>query len=252
MINNFVRYLVLLGAMMAVISCSGIGGEASPTRTPRAISEATQTSIVVYIPVTTTPEPATATALPTVTSAGPTRTATRPPQPTAPIVRQPTATPTNTPLPGPTNTPVAACGQVLQVLPPPLLPENPTTRNANSHGGGGTSIVFIFNPAVSFQLDPTIGYRVRIAVISRPGIGPDLYMSHNAYLEAKKANSGLVLPGSTLYFLTGGDDVDLNWTVTVVKAPGGFDDRAQQFIGPTPIECGPSTPPFLVHVAVTG
>lgn len=243
--NLVLRGAILIGVMVVAISCGGTSG-AVPTTTRIARAEATQTPIIIYVPVTTTPEPFTATPLPTVTSAGPTRTPTRPPQPPQPPqpTRPPVAAATNTPVPAPSNTAAPACGQALKVA-ALTFPEDGATRNTAS--GGGPTIQFKFTPVVNYPLDSSIGYRVDMKN-TRTNRPDARYMSHNKYFPT---NGPIILDGKALWIMAGGDDGQMEWTVTVIKASGGFDESTDQPIG-TVADCGSPTGPFRIYVHVLG
>lgn len=241
--NWIVKTAILLGVLFVAIGCSALSG-AAPTATRSARADATQTPIIIYVPVTTTPEPFTATPLPTVTGAAPTRTATRPPQPTAPpATRAPVAAATNTPVPAPTNTAAPACGQELKVA-KLTFPEDGATRNTNPKGG--PTIQFQFTPVVNYNLDSSIGYRVDMRITRTNGMTDARYMSHNKFLTTRE---GIVLDGKALWILSGGEDNQMQWTVTVIKASGGFDDNTNLPIG-TVSDCGTPTGPYRVVIQV--
>ena len=239
--------LVVLAGLNA--ACTDAGP--TPTRTPRAVADsgnATQTPWFVYVPVTTTPEPFTVTSLPTVTSSAPTPrpTNTRPPRPAA--TTKPTVAPTTAipPTAGPTDTPVPSCGQVFQVnaIGASVFPKDGDTRDTSATGAGRT-IQFKFPAAVSYQLDPTIGYRIDISRANGP-IASQRYMSHNGYLIAQNGN-GIVLDARALWILSGGGDTNLTWTVTVIKVSGGFDDVSEKASG-SETSCGDPAGPFRIYI----
>ncbi len=240
--------LLSLVAILSV-ACSGAGP--TPTRTPRAVADnATQTPWIIYIPVTNTPEPFTVTPLPTVTSSQPLPqpTNTRAPRPTAvapvaPVVRA-TATSASSPTPAPpTNTPTPSCGETYQVT-QLLGPEDGVTRDAKSGSGAGHTIQFFWAPVASYQLDPKIGYQVLIT--GPANRGSVIYISHNGYLQAQNAN-GAVLSQQATWGLTNGDDVTVQWKVSVVMSSGGFNDQSLTIIG-TPTFCGPPSPTRIIYL----
>jgi hypothetical protein len=237
-------------------ACSG-SGEATPTRTPRAIadnSNPTQTPWIIYIPVTVTPEPFTATPLPTVTSAKPT------PKPTntrEPVTPRPTSTkaPANTPTSAvpteipptaaPTNTLPPSCGQTYTVT-KLTFPEQGAVRTAKAGGGAGHTVQFMFDPAVAFKLgNPKIGYQV---YVQTPVNSQSIYISHDFYLTQRY----VVLSQQATYGLTQGDDATATWNVTVVMASGGFNDQGDPQTAAQGIisTCGPVSPSssFILHV----
>lgn len=245
--------------MILVVGCNGSGGNATPTRTPRAVAQgdATQTPYIIYVPVTTTPEPATATAFPTVTVSGPTRTATRPPAtlgPTRPpTARPPAASPTATQSAAPaapTNTPVPSCGQVLSVS-RLTFPENGATRTTREKPSPNQTVEFKWDPAVAYELDPKIGYEILVTSFSGNSTtqtnGAVLYVSHNGYLKLGKA----ILQQNAVYGLSQGNDVNVRWSVRVIMLQnGGFDDRDFAVQG-TFVPCGPASPAATFLLAVT-
>jgi hypothetical protein len=227
---------ILLAA--AASACS-----ASPTVTPTRA--ATQTPWIIYMPVTTTPEPATVTPLPTVTPAQPTRTATRA------IVIRPTATkapPTPVSVAAaPTATPQPACnlGTVT-----PTFPEDGAPRNTRADGSGGSAIIFKWDPppTLTSQTDPHNGYMIQ--VVSRRGSqqinGVTLYISANKYLQDRQ----VVLDSRAVSGLAAGDDAVATWNVTVVKTTGDFSDSDPTVRPPNLITCGPASRNMSVQLLV--
>ncbi len=243
--------VALLGLVAALgVACAGNGGP-TPTRTPRAeaLNNPTQTPWIIYVPVTTTPEPFTVTPLPTVTSAAPTQpppppaTRTRAPQPTARPVK-PTATPADSPTAAPPPaSPTPECGPYTVAALGPL-PENGVTRNTKQNPGGNMALVFNFTPAVSYPLDTKIGYMLQVKAKANSAAR---YMSHNGFL----ASHQMVLDQYAVYNLTlpGGDDTTVNWTITPVMSTGGFNDSTFQALG-TVTTCGPTTGPWSIFLKV--
>lgn len=240
---------------LASVACSG--GDTPPTRTRVAQAEATQTPWIIYIPVTVTPGPATATLEPTSTpNAPPTNQPaptnpppppqnTRAPQPAQPTKPpQPTAPPESPTAEPPTATPAPSCGQPFQVT-NLTFPENGAKRQAKAGSGAGKTIQFKWDPVVAYELDPTIGYRVNVAT---PKNSQALYISHNTFLKEQVA----ILSQQATYGLTQGDDTTATWTVDVIKASGEFNDTGDDTQAPlgTITVCGPTSPPFTIELEV--
>lgn len=237
-----------LGLLVVLtVACGGTGP--TPTHTPRAVAAdlPTQTPWIIYIPVTTTPEPQTATPLPTVTPNQPAPTprptrvpATRPPPP-PPSPTLPPESPTPAPPPA---SPTPSCGQEyqVQVL---TFPENGALRRAKAGSGGGATIQFKWEPISAGEMDPRIGYRVNI---SSPHNSAALYISHNEYLRQGLA----ILNQNATYQLTQGDDTSAQWNVEVIMTSGTFNDEADDLTPPqgTITVCGPPSPTFTVHLQV--
>jgi hypothetical protein len=218
----------------------------SPAQTPPITRAVTQTPWIIYVNVTTTPEPATVTPLPTVAvAAAPTRTATK-------SAARPTATkapPTKAPVAAaPTNSPAPACslGTVT-----PYFPENGVTRTLNANGTSGPAFQFKWTLPTQLSngpMDASIGYRIDISS-RRPGSGGGqlvngdvVYVSHNTYIQKNEYD----YEGTKVRSLGGGDDVVVSWTVTVVKSTEGFDDQGH-VIG-TEISCGAPSAPFTIQL----
>lgn len=248
--------LFFLGAL-AVSSVACSGGDATPTRTRVAQAEATQTPWIIYLPVTVTPGPATATLEPTSTpsvvepSPVP-ATNTRPPQPTRapeaatepPAVVQPTtpAEPPTAAPPPPTEAP--SCGESYQVT-TLTFPENGAKRRAKASSGAGATIQFKWDPVVGYELDPKIGYRVSVGTARNSAA---LYISHNAYL----ADPVAILNQQATYGLTQGDDMQATWSVDVIRTSGEFNDSGDdtQIPSGTITVCGPPSPQFSIEIVV--
>jgi hypothetical protein len=232
-------------------ACSGSG--ATPTRTRVAQAEATQTPWIIYLPVTVTPGPATATLEPTSTPSGPPPTRvpptrppanTRPPQPTNPP-QTPTPAQSATPQP-PAATAAPSCGQAYQVK-TLTFPENGAKRRARPGSGAGATIQFKWDPVVAYELDPKIGYRLNIGTTYNSAA---LYISHNEYLKEGVA----ILSQQATYQLTPGDDMVATWNVEVIMTSGEFNDVGDDMQIPqgTIAVCGPKSPSFTVELAVEG
>ncbi len=226
---TFKLIIIVLGVLaLGVTACSG--GAAAPTTTPTRA--ATQTPWIIYVPVTTTPEPTVPPLLPTVVAkvpATPTRTPTR-----AIVAAKPTVAPTKpavAPPPQPTPAPACSIGTVTLTF-----PENGAYRTK------GSAFEMKWTPpsTLSGETDPNIGYKIEME--SRRGNtlvnGATVYISHNKYIRDGK----FVFDQRAVAGLAAGDDAVVTWKVTIVKASGGFNDAQQSALG-TVVNCGsPSLP----------
>lgn len=252
-VKKFIAITTFLALVLTSAACSGT--DATPTRVRVAQAEPTQTPWIIYIPVTVTPGPATATLEPTSTpdapqpTVAPTRApaTARPVQPTAPPQEQP-AQPTAPQEPPtaepPTATPEPSCGQAYQVT-NLTFPENGAKREAKDGSGAGKTIQFKWDPIASYEMDPKIGYRLNI---STPQNSQALYISHNAYLKEQV----VILSQQATFGMTQGDDTTANWTVDVIMASGEFNDVGDDTQPPlgTITVCGPSSPTFSIELVV--
>ncbi len=252
---NVKKFIAIIGlSALAFVSAACAGGDATPTRTRVAEAQPTQTPWIIYLPVTVTPGPATATLEPTSTpnapptDVPPAPTNTRrpvtaaPPQPTnPPAPTTPAESPTAVPPPA---TPQPSCGQPYQVT-TLTFPENGARRRAKPGSGAGATIQFKFDPVVAYELDPKIGYRVNV---STPRNSQALYISHNTYLKEQV----VILNQQATFGLTQGDDANASWSVDVIMASGEFNDSgddAQPPLGTVAV-CGPSSPTFTIELVV--
>lgn len=245
--------LLVLGTLVA-LSAACSGGEATPTRIAKAATDApTQTPWIIYLPITTTPEPFTATPLPTTTpeKPEPTITRTRAPattRPTAAPVTKAPAEPTQPAEPptaeAPPATPPPSCGQPYSVT-TLKEPEDGVLTTTKQGSGQGRTLRFIWVPVSNSDIDPTIGYRVNI---HSPVNSAALYISHNAYLR----DGVVILNQQATYGLTAGDDITVTWSVDVIKSSGEFTDSGDHMTPPlgTMSPCGPTSPQWtiLLHV----
>jgi hypothetical protein len=239
-------------AMLAVWSAACGGAGPTPTRTPRAVADSgnpTQTPWVIYVPVTTTPEPFTITPLPTVTSSKPLprATNTRPAKPAATKPPPTEVPPTTVAAPAaPTTSPTPSCGQ-LPTIGQIKLPEQGTTRDTGPSHKTAT-VQFVWDPNPAFDLDPTIGYLIDITSYlsspSSPVNRTHIYISHNTFRQNRMA----ILDAHATFSMTNGDSVEVSWTVTVVKATTVFNDQTYD-PGPT-IPCAPPVGPYTFHLRV--
>lgn len=247
--------LLSLGAL-ALITAACSSGDATPTRTRVAQAEPTQTPWIIYIPVTVTPGPATATLEPTSTPNAPQPTEVPPTKAPVQVTRapQPPAQPTNPPQPTapaepptaepPTATPAPSCGQAYQVA-NLTFPENGAKREAKDGSGAGKTIQFKWDPIAAYEMDPKIGYRVSV---STPQNSQALYISHNAYLK----DPIVILSQQATFGLTQGDDTTASWHVDVIMASGEFNDVGDDTQPPlgTVTVCGPSSPTYTIELVV--
>ncbi len=244
----------LLGALATLIVACGGSSDATPTRTRVAQAEPTQTPWIVYVPVTVTPGPATATLEPTVTPNAPPPTAvppTRPPatprpvQPTKPPEQPTTPADSPTPPPPPT-TPAPSCGSTYQVT-KLTFPENGVLRDVKNTSAQGKTIEFKWEPIADYEMDPKIGYRVNVSTKIN---SVSLFISHNAYLQARK----VILPAQPAWGLTNGDDMTATWNVEVIMASGEFNDSGDDRQPPqgTITVCGPASPSFSINLHAVG
>ncbi len=261
--------VVVLGSMVGLSAACNASGEATPTRTPRAGAEnsnPTQTPWIIYLPITSTPDPFTVTPLPTVTSSSlkptPKLTNTREPvtpgtvatkapsatpRPTLVSIAQPTPIPA-TPVPLPTQAP--SCGQTYQVT-NLYFPPNGDTRDVKNSPGAAHTIQFKWTPPAALgttQASTQIGYEVDITGAGNRGA--QLFISHNGYLAVQSGN-GVVLSQQASYGLTNGEDTAARWSVTVVMSSAGFNDNdSEQRPAGTITRCGPASPQFLVNLRI--
>lgn len=203
--------------MLALTACGSSDTLAQATRV------ATQTPFIIYVPVTTTPEPATPTSLPTVTPEAtsrptrtPTKTASKPTATKAPPTQPPAAS-------GPSPTTAPACTANAVTL---LFPEDGVTRTTRADGTGGSALDLKWTPFQPGDSDAQFGYRIDLES-RRKGTnqrvnGDVVYISHNGFL---RAGLHYVYEARATSQLAGGDDATVTWWVTVVKTTGSFDDQ---------------------------
>jgi len=213
------------------IGLSACGGNATLTPPPTRV--ATQTPWIIQIPVTVTPEPPTATRLPTITVAAPTRAPTKPP-----VAAKPTTAPTKPPAapPPPTATTAPVCNLGTVSL---IFPENGTTRLK------GAAFEMKWQTPLAGETDPQVGYKIEME--SRRGSqfvnGALVYISHNKYIQDGK----FIFERRKVADLAQNDNASVTWKVTIVKATGGFDDLQQTANG-TVITCGPPSSPSVIQL----
>ncbi len=248
---RFTGLSVALSAMMlGAVACSL--GNAAPT--PFATRAATQTPWIIYIPITSTPEPATVTPLPTVTSAvkTPTRAPTRPPAVAKATVAPPK--PTSAPPPpaavAPTATTALACSAAAVTLTGP----GPSDQRATKEKGPGSdTFKFIWSPFQQGETDEHMGYRIDIESKTNNNThvnGDVVYVQHNwfvnngqFYVYTADKIFGLAVPA-------GGENVTVIWSVTVVKTTGGFDNKGS--VTGNVINCSKASDPLTIPLIVIG
>lgn len=221
--------------------------------TPSSTRLPTQTPWVIYVPVTTTPEPATITPLPSVTPSGrtPARTPTRAAAaPTKAAVVAPTKAPTTAP--GATVAPqtkAATCpvtGLALLAKDSVRFPEDRALRQTP----GPDTFIFKFTPFQAGEADPKLGYEIDISA-RRTGFsnGASIYFSHNWFL---KNNQQYLFDQRAVAALASGDAATVTWTVKIVYAPNGFNDSDPTSRPGGLVECGASNPPYTIDLRYTG
>ncbi len=228
-------FLVSLGIGAGILSACSSNPPSTATRV------ATQTPFIVFVPVTTTPEPATITPLPTVTpeviAKTPTRTATR-----AVVAVRPTASRTVPPPPaGPPPTTAPAC----TFAPPTLLePNDGAERRTFETRAGSDAFVFKWTPPASAGGDD-IAYKIQIdakKAAGKPAGSDVVYITHNKFVSDSQKES---CPGKQSCFIydaqrvhnlpQGDETVTVLWSISIVKFKGTIDD--QGYLTGTPTEC---------------
>jgi hypothetical protein len=223
------RWIIAFGVLALAL---GACGNSNATLTPPPTRGGTQTPWIIYVPVTTTPEPTLLPLLPTAepkTTAIPTRAPTR-----ATVVAKPTVVPTKPAAPvlsvaKPTGTP-ACSGSITRLD----FPENGAPRTK------GAAFEMRWTSSISGETDPNVGYKIELE--SRRGnkaVNSDAaYISHIKYFQEGK----FVYDRNKVSNLAAGDDAVVTWKVTVVKVTGAFDDVQQTYSGNI-VNCGsPSMP----------
>jgi hypothetical protein len=241
------RWTIVLGAILLGLSaCSSTPANSTviPTR------PATQTPYIIYMPVTTTPEAALPTLLPTVVTqaSAPTKTPTR-----AVATTKPVAAPTKPPV----APPVAAVPTATAVPPPCnlgsttlIFPDNGAPRKTKQTGPASDTFEFKWTPFQQTETDGQTGYLISIE--SRLGtkiVNSDrIFISHNAFLRNAQR---YVYDAQKIYNLAapaGGESVSVFWTVTVVKTTGNFDDQGKA--SGNVITCGAPSQRWMIALEV--
>ncbi len=240
-VNHARIILIAFATALALGACSGGSDARQPTQTPWIIEKI----------ITATPEPATFTPLAPVTepkaAATPTRAAVATARPA------PTRTPTRAPVVvAPTAAPAPACNISGTVS--LEFPENGTERHTKKNAVGGDAFEFRWGSPLTGPTDTQTGYRVDIESrrlgTNAPVSGATYMLSHNKSLENIQNTAGkrLIMDKAAVKALTGGDDVTVYWSVTIVRAAGSFDD---QTYAPVPVvPCGPASPRWTIKLVV--
>lgn len=238
-------YNPVIGFAFGVIALVATGCGVLQNNSAQPTRAATQTPFIVFVPVTTTPEPATVTPLPTVTSAvtqTPAKTAT-----TARVVSsKPTATKTKAPAApvatGPTATSAPVCTS------DPIIPTDPgdsaSVLTFAAHPGSGSFIFKWATPANAGGDD--FGYKIQMnstTIGGKPAGGDTLYISHNTFIsDNQKQNcpgrqSCLVYDGQHVWGLKGSEDTNVSWYIAAVRFTGTIDDQYHLSPGGKATEC---------------
>jgi hypothetical protein len=234
--------IIILATLVGAASACNSG----PTQTPPPTRGATQTPWIIYVPVTSTPEAATVTPLPTVTAAAPARTATKPPPTKAPV-----SVATKAPPPlvsaAPTASPAPACnlGTVT-----PVFPENGAPRTTRADGSGGSAIIFKWQPpgTLSGVGDPHVGYMIQIES-HRSNLhinGDTMFISQNKYAQ----DGQFTYDPRAVSSLAAGDSAVATWSVTIVKTSGSFNDNDYTARPPDLVNCGSASLTMAVQLIV--
>ena len=244
------KWIVVLGIIVILSSaCSS-----APAATPPATRAPTQTPWIIYVPVTSTPEPAIATVLPAATASGPTKV---PPTPTRTAVSSVKASSSSVKVaPTATKAPVA----VVSATPVPpactasavtlLFPENGTIRKTKRNGPASDTFVFKFTPTQQGETDPQLGYHIEITSKAGNRVlnGDVVDIQHNWFW-----NNGqqYIYDAQRVWGLgvgAPGDTVTVTWTVTVIKTTGGFDNKGRAS-GPV-VNCSPASSPSVINLSI--
>jgi hypothetical protein len=245
--NRNLQRVLVLGVFALALSACG----SSATLTPPVTRVVTQTPWIIYVPITTTPEPATITPLPTADTgpkATPSRTATRfvavKPLPTKAAAA--TAAPV-TAAPKATAPPACSYGTVQL-----REPKSGDPRFTKADGSGGSAFIMQWDPPESLagSADPQIGYR--IDMVSRRGNqvvnGATAWVSHNKYISDTK----FTFDQRAVSQLAAGDTATVTWTVTIIKTSGVFNDGDYSAAPPGEVKCGPASSPFQINLIING
>jgi len=232
-LSNQIFGLLFATAALSMTSCGILpNNSAQPTRAT------TQTPLIVYVPVTTTPEPATVTPLATITSSAPTtptRTSTRA------VVAKATATKTKTAAPvaaGPTalTAPVCAFG-------PPLLIEpdrQASIMTKENSPAVGASFIFKWTPPENIGGDD-IGYKIHMDSVSQTGkpvTSVNVYISHNKFISEGQKKQFVYDANRVWYLKEGSNNSTVTFYISVVKFSGAIDDLGN--LSGTASECSGS------------
>ncbi len=223
-------FLVALGIFVVMASaCGSNTANAQPTRV------ATQTPYIVFVPVTTTPEPATVTPLATITPEVVVKTATRTATRAVVVVR-PTVTKTSPPAPvGPSSTAAPACAFAAPTVTEP--DERAEVRTFENRPGTG-AFIFKWIPPPSIGGDD-IAYKIQLdsksSTTGKPVNGDTVYITHSKYMSEGQGQR-LVYDSNRVWGMKqGGDGATVYYYVSVVKFKGNIDD-SYHLVG-SAVEC---------------
>ncbi len=237
-LSNQIAVFALGAVALISTGCAVFQNNAQPTRA------ATQTPFIIFVPVTTTPEPATVTPLPTITAATaatPTRTATRV------VAAKPTATRTKTSAPvaaGPSPTTATVCTYGTPTVTEPDKAASIMTRE--DRPAMGSSFVFKWIPPSNIAGDD-IGYKIHMDATSttgKPVNSVNVYISHNKFVsESQKQQCGgqscfIYDPQRVWYLKQGSVNSIVTYYIAVVKFNGSIDDLGN--LSGTASECNGS------------
>jgi len=236
------KWIIALGLLALTASACG---NSNATLTPPTTRVATQTPLIIYVPVTTTPQPTLLPLLPTAEVKAP---ATR--APTRAVVK-PSAVPTKpvvvvTPVAKPTAAPVCSIGTVNLKEPEPNA-----SRNTKEVGVGGDTFRFIWDPPSELQApgDPNVGYLLSVSS-KRGGFsnGAAIYLSNNKYWNDGKI---YIMDKPAVSSLAGGEPVQVTWNVTIIKVTSGSFSDSDPTIRPASfVTCGPQSETRLISLGV--
>jgi len=241
------RWIIAFGVLALAL---GACGNSNATLTPPPTRGAAQTPWIIYVPVTTTPEPTLLPLLPTAeakTTAIPTRAPTR-----ATVVAKPTVVPTKppvsvAPVAKPTEAPACNYGTVTL-----REPDDNALRKTKEVGVGGDTFRFIWDPPGSLlgSTDSTVGYQLNI-VSKRPGFsnGTTIYISNNTFLNSSPPKL-FILDKPAVSTLAAGADATVTWNVTIIKTTGGFNDNDPTIRPQGLVTCGSPSPTRTINLKV--
>jgi hypothetical protein len=239
------KWIIAFGVLALGLSACG---NPNATLTPPPTRAVTQTPWIIYVPVTTTPEPTLLPLLPTAeskTTAVPTRAPTR-------VVAKPTVVPTKPAAPvasvaKPTAAPTCNYGTVTL-----REPDDNALRQTKEVGVGGDTFRFIWDPPESLigSTDSTVGYQLNI-VSKRPSFsnGTTIYISNNAFLNSSPPKL-FILDKPAVSTLAAGADVNVTWNVSIVKTTGGFNESDPTIRPPGLVTCGSPSPTRTINLKV--
>jgi len=214
------HFLGALGIVAVLASACGSNTvNAPPTRV------ATQTPFIVFVPVTTTPEPATVTPLATITpetsAKTPTRTRTR-----VVVVARATATKAPPTVPaGPSPTAAPACAFSAPSL---LEPNDGAERRTFATRAGADTFIFKWIPPPNIGGDD-IAYKIQMdsrKSSGKPGGSDTVYLTHNKFMSEGQGQR-FVYDAQHVHNMPQGDEnVTVFWYISIVKFKGSIDDSS--------------------------